>query len=242
MSRRALDEDYMFMKGWASADFGKRNAALDSQYAALERRFFARSNSIIELGFGGGYLLSFLRERNRRVIGYEISEPLVEKAVKNGYDAYTIDQFTTDRHQPIAVDAIIALDVFEHMNDETILTIMQAVRKSLKPDGKLVIRTPNAASPLGIHYQFSDWTHVTMWSPPYADHCARRSGLVLTSITGEFDFPAATGLKGILHRLRNLALKSLEWIMQQTLYRGSSFRLSPNLYFEFTLGGFRQND
>jgi 2-polyprenyl-3-methyl-5-hydroxy-6-metoxy-1,4-benzoquinol methylase len=233
MNRHLDDEAYMRAKRWTCTTVGQTNAALERLYRALRERFFPLAGEVVEIGFGGGGLLDFLKRSGYAVRGYEISDPLVELACANGFEAYNVSVFLSDDVELRPVDLIVSLDVFEHMDDDTVVRTLRAAARRLSPQGRVVVRTPNAASPLGVYYQFSDWTHRNLWSQPYAAHCAERAGLTLDRVAGEFDFPAARGAIGLALSLRNAFYKFIELFVEKTVYRGCRFRLSPNIYFVF---------
>lgn len=63
------------------------------------------------------------------------------------------------------VDAILMLDLLEHLDADTGVAFVEHAAQRLAPGGVLVLSTPNPAHPTS--YQASDFTHVRPW--PAAD-------------------------------------------------------------------------
>lgn len=63
------------------------------------------------------------------------------------------------------VDAILMLDLLEHLDADTGVAFVEHAARRLAPGGVLVLSTPNPAHPTS--YQASDFTHVRPW--PAAD-------------------------------------------------------------------------
>ena len=99
-----------------------------NQLRILTRQGVKKSDKILDYGCGGGMFLDFLREN-----GYVNA---------HGYDAYVparADRTLLDERY----DAIVTWDVIEH--DESPRNFVRSLTALLKPQGLLVIGTPNAS-------------------------------------------------------------------------------------------------
>ncbi len=73
-----------------------------------------------------------------------------------------------------AFDAILMLDVLEHLPAEMGVAFIDHAARLLPEGGSLVISTPNPAHP--ISYQASDFTHVRPWPAPDLFGVCRSAG------------------------------------------------------------------
>jgi len=123
-----------------------------------------QENSLaLDIGCGSGGFLESLRENGRYGIGIDKNEDVISVCqrkdldVKHG-DAVEILQSS----EPESCDAVIALHVFEHLNNHDLLEIVRQSYRVLKPSGVLIIETPKIASlPTLIEHYFADPTHQT---------------------------------------------------------------------------------
>ncbi len=76
-------------------------------------------------------------------------------------------------------DRVMLFDVLEHFTPQDGWALLEAIRDHLEPDGKLVLKVPNAASPWGIQYQYGDLTHKTAYTPLSLCQMAEASGYAL---------------------------------------------------------------
>jgi 2-polyprenyl-6-hydroxyphenyl methylase/3-demethylubiquinone-9 3-methyltransferase len=154
-------------------------------------------DSVLEIGPGSGHLLAAASQAGCSVEAVE-SSAVHREYIRDtwGIDAVhaTMDEIAADR----TFDAIIAINVFEHIYDIT--AFLRAVRKVLAPGGTFFISAPNAAS-LEAAVLRTWWSmckvhdHVSFPSPPGLAAAARESGLRVGRIwsTGlPFEFGVST--------------------------------------------------
>ena len=118
-----------------------------------------KNADVLEVGFGSGTCISWMIEQGARVAMTEISERSCQAAKKLGYDVLPADLSLAADANETRFDTIIAFDVFEHLDLETVGTYLDACSKMLRPGGKLLLRFPNAQSPFGLKHQAGDPTH-----------------------------------------------------------------------------------
>ena len=56
-------------------------------------------------------------------------------------------------------DCVLALDLLEHLDNDALIALMDAVRAALRPGGVLIVHAPNALAPLSP-LRYADLTHV----------------------------------------------------------------------------------
>lgn len=120
-----------------------------------------KQSRILDLGCGFGGLVDFLqREGYSDVHGVDISSSQVALGKALGIHAIEqADLFSFLKDHGKSFDLIIAFDLMEHLKKEEVLLFLTETFLALKPGGKLLIRTPNAASPLSGNYRYGDFTH-----------------------------------------------------------------------------------
>jgi cyclopropane fatty-acyl-phospholipid synthase-like methyltransferase len=149
-------------------------------FSAVYRPFLplSRDAEILEVGCGSGSFLHFLRsEGYRRVHGIDLAEEQVTLARTLGItdvevaaaSAYLADHIGT-------YDLIVALDVVEHFPKDEVLGFLDRVHAALRPDGALLLRTPNADSPFHSWIRYADFTHEVAFTPLSIRQVLRATG------------------------------------------------------------------
>ena len=120
-----------------------------------------------DLGCGYGSFLYFLRKAGYRdAQGVDVSREQVEAARSLGVDnVFLGDCWEFLESRPDEFDCLTAIDLLEHFSKEEVLALLQAIRRSLRPGGLLLLRVPNADGPFGAKILYSDFTHETAFTP-----------------------------------------------------------------------------
>ncbi len=116
---------------------------------------------VLDVGCSSGYLAAPLAAAGARVIGIELDPDAAEAA-----RAYCADVLVGDVEsmelplEPASFDAIVCGDLVEHLRDPWMA--LGRLRPLLRPDGRLVLSTPNVAnwamrlSLLGGRWRYTD--------------------------------------------------------------------------------------
>lgn len=169
-----------------------------------------RNQRIVELGCGGGELLSALMGRGYNdVIGVDFSPEQVESAAQLGIAVVAGDaeSFLRDLEGPPGV--ILAIDLLEHIDLEELLDLVQCSFDRLTTGGLLIARLPNPQSPFGGAVAFGDLTHRTHLAPTAAQQLLRLAGFSEIVV-----LPCAPAPAGWRRSVRQLL-----WKGQQRLFR-----------------------
>jgi 2-polyprenyl-3-methyl-5-hydroxy-6-metoxy-1,4-benzoquinol methylase len=142
------------------------------------RRHLAGRRSILDYGCGGGFLVAHLAR-----LGGEVTA--------TDHSAAAIDA-TNARNDAVAgfkgrrFDAIMAVEVIEHLSHEHLAGFFAAFRQLLAPNGIVVITTPNEerlenAETYCPHcdHVFHRWQHVRSWSAASLRATVEANGLAV---------------------------------------------------------------
>lgn len=221
-------DPYAQWKGWNPADFGKFSP-FDARYFAwhLQRALPASSTpwQMLELGYGNGSFMGWLRQQGHRVTGIETNPHLVQAARAAGFDAVA-DLADTDAAR--RYDLIAAFDVLEHVPTPSLQDLLTTLAARLKPTGRLLLRFPNGESPFGLWMQHGDVTHVQALGLSKIRQLSTACGLRLEHSGEGLPWRAQPGKRRLGVWAGNMARRVFEWQLRKmyTLPRGID--LSPN--------------
>lgn len=105
------------------------------KYVRLDEKF-----RVLDIGCGTGKFLKFLPIKHK--YGVDISPIAVEKAVKNGIDAKTVNVESEKLpYESNFFDLITCMEMLEHLFNASLL--LSEVRRVLKPGGYVYVTVPN---------------------------------------------------------------------------------------------------
>jgi 2-polyprenyl-3-methyl-5-hydroxy-6-metoxy-1,4-benzoquinol methylase len=173
------------------------------------------SGRLLDIGSGPGTLLMVAKHH----FGYEIQgiEPASEAAsMANNFGVSTfngiVDEF--EQQNKDKFDAIVSFEVLEHVSDP--LSVLLAARRLLKPDGVLILSTPNLDDPYCLDQQIAPAMppiHINFFSRRSVNALLRRAGFAMQR---SFSLPIPTssvrniyGRKGFLLRVPYLVASKL---------------------------------
>ena len=97
---------------------------------------------VMEIGSGLGYTTYSINKYGFNCVGVDISNDAVKKAIDNYGDYYKqLDIFDLNKEMLNQFDLIIMTEVIEHINNP--VEFLEATKKYLKDDGKILVTTPN---------------------------------------------------------------------------------------------------
>jgi 2-polyprenyl-3-methyl-5-hydroxy-6-metoxy-1,4-benzoquinol methylase len=161
-----------------------------SEIAFSLKPFLAGRKRILDYGCGVGYLLPHLCQYAPEVFGADPSEESVARTNERvggtaGFKgAFLISEL---RRQQNKFDAILAIEVIEHLFDDELDLALTDVRELLSPGGVAIFSTPNnedlsksmILSP-ATGELFHRWQHVRSWSVDSLPERLRASGFTVT--------------------------------------------------------------
>jgi len=127
----------------------------------LELTLAGRPECILDVGCSSGYLARFLVERGVRVIGIELDATSAVEAEAVCGEVVVGDVETMELpFAQASFDVVLCGDLVEHLRDPR--AALARLRPLLRPDGRLVLTTPNVAnwamrlSLLGGRWRYTD--------------------------------------------------------------------------------------
>lgn len=123
--------------------------------------------SLLDIGCGGGDFIATMRDLGWKVYGVETDPVAVERARGRQLDVHQGD-LEGAAFEAMSFDAITLAHVIEHLYEPR--RLLAECRRILKPDGTLVILTPNTASRGHRHFG-KDWLaldpprHIHLFNP-----------------------------------------------------------------------------
>ncbi|MFA6013566.1 MAG: class I SAM-dependent methyltransferase [Gallionellaceae bacterium] len=185
------DEEYLVWKNWENDQFCQCSKFEAATYRAEIKKTGLNSiQNVVEIGFGNGGLLAYSKMQNWDVIGVELNDELVSRARAKGIAALPFHEFSSIENE--WADLIVAIDVFEHIEQKNLEELLTQIRIKLKPGGVLLARFPNADSPFGLVNQNGDFTHATALGSYKVEYLAKNFGFEISYIGGE-SYPVFCG-------------------------------------------------
>ena len=123
----------------------------------LEMKY--RFKSILDFGCGGGGIIKAFSTLYE-TLGIEPDLGARDLAIQNGAKVYESANLAID--DGVQVDVVSLFHVVEHFYDPTIE--LERIHNLLRPDGLVIIETPNSSDALLTKYANSEFQHFTYWS------------------------------------------------------------------------------
>jgi len=154
---------------------------LAAQRRQLKMMFLGarRPGRLLEIGSGGGRFLNRMRQAGWEVEGFEFDPKAAERIAKRYGIQVSSGSLAERRYAADSFDAVAMSHVLEHMHDPQ--GLLRECRRVLKPEGLLVVTTPNARSlahaMYGRHWRgLEPPRHLQVFSPAALERCARAAG------------------------------------------------------------------
>lgn len=110
---------------------------------------YASHGRLLDVGCGPGYFLREFQGTRWEAVGVDLSDDVVQRARRrHGVDARSGD-LISQRFAPDSFDAVTLFYLLEHVPDP--LSLLQEVRRVLRPGGLLLIRVPDMEPLVRLH-------------------------------------------------------------------------------------------
>jgi SAM-dependent methyltransferase len=175
----------------------------------------ARDAPILEIGCGSGGLLAYLERRGfSNASGIDISAEQVELARRRGVRVEQADALAYLRDHLSEFDVILAVDVLEHFCRGELVELGPGLARALRPGGRLVVQTANAAGLFPRQVIYGDLTHLTIFTPESLGQLLRGAGFdhltfyetgpIPIRLRGKVDTLLWAGIKRVANAIREI--------------------------------------
>jgi 2-polyprenyl-3-methyl-5-hydroxy-6-metoxy-1,4-benzoquinol methylase len=164
-----------------------------AEIARSLRRYLHGRRRVLDYGCGAGYLLPHLCRYAQEAYGADLSPESVARTNEKlaGTPAFAGAIPIADlRQKAVSFDAILAVEVIEHLYDEDLAVMLADVRTMLAPSGIAIFTTPNdedreknmvmcpATGEL-----FHRWQHVRSWDAASLRSRLQEAGFAIVDIS-----------------------------------------------------------
>jgi len=120
-----------------------------------------RSGVFLDFGCGRGEFMKILKENGIAVIGVEINEEYVKRLKEEGFEVYLKDgiEFLKDLPNNSLV-GVSGIHVIEHLEFEKQREFINLSYQKIKPEGLILIETPNPKCFVALANFYIDFTHI----------------------------------------------------------------------------------
>jgi len=171
-----------------------------------------RDAAVLDLGCGHGTVIRIAREAGyRNLRGVDRSVEQVHEAEElgiSGIEEADLLQTLRDTSDD-SYDVVLSFDVIEHFRRDELLSLVDGVRRILRPGGRWIIHTPNAESPFFGRIRYGDLTHEQAFTRTSMGQLLISSGFRALSC-----YEDAPVVHGILSGLRFAIWKVLRGMMR----------------------------
>lgn len=116
--------------------------------------------AVLDAACGGGRLLHFYKEAGlSQISGVDVSPEQIRLARQITQNVFEENVLTHLRNNPGRFDLISGFDIIEHLTKQEVLDFLDAAYAALRPNGRLILQTPNADSLAGMSIRYGDFTH-----------------------------------------------------------------------------------
>jgi 2-polyprenyl-3-methyl-5-hydroxy-6-metoxy-1,4-benzoquinol methylase len=172
-----------------------------------------RDARIIDVGCGEGAFLLFLQAQGyTNICGVDLSPENVAMCAKSGLSVSLGDVTARNWTENGSYDAIVALDLIEHIPKSEAGPFLMQLRLALNRGGRLILQTPNMGSLFASAIRFADLSHEFGVTEKSAVDLLMIAGFRLNEIEVLPSWNATTPLGflrekylSVLHRLLSLA-------------------------------------
>ena len=145
-----------------------------------------RDSAILDLGCGSGLFLDFLAgEGYTDARGVDDCPSLARSCGDSGLEVEESDNVDYLERHPGRFECVVLNHVLEHYDKSEGLALLEAVRVSLRPGGRVIVVCPNMANPYTAgRGRYADLTHETGYTPESIRFMLRLAGFGEAEVHG----------------------------------------------------------
>lgn len=168
------------------------------------RKYVSVSDTVLDIGCGPGYSVKMFSDNNIKVLGVDLNDALIKKALGEGLPVMKIDALDAVKEFGKEYSFFHMSDFVEHVPLEVVVKILSEISKLRNV--KIFIATPNLDSLMGFKFWFHMPTHVNPMNPFVIRQLLEKLGFTIVEEWSEYgNLPG----KGWKLKLRKFFLKKL---------------------------------
>jgi 2-polyprenyl-3-methyl-5-hydroxy-6-metoxy-1,4-benzoquinol methylase len=169
MKRTLPDDELLYFAG--TEDLTEK---VQARFVAY---FLHASGTVLEIGCGKGVMLSMLKEQGVPAYGIDLSDTIVKYCQEKGLEAFQSDLLSHLRKlKDGSLGGIFCAHVIEHLHPSDAIEFFSQAARVLKPNGRLVLITPNTKDLRTSERFWLDITHVRPYPEKLLYAILRREG------------------------------------------------------------------
>jgi SAM-dependent methyltransferase len=224
MPDTTMYDSYVAFKQWG--DTAALDRPEDFEYLLRDAGLTGSKLDILDFGFGAGDFMDWARGAGHSIVGVEILPEMIAAAAARGHRVLAASDAEAGLGDA-RFDAVVTLDVMEHLDRNAFAALIALARMVLKPGGIILARFPNGDSPFFGRFQYGDLTHDKPLSASSVRQWAAPHGMVLTRAFNPRSIPPGLG-RSLKRRLTYLARNLIETLLG-FVYFGYRFPMDPNV-------------
>lgn len=139
-----------------------------------------RAKNVLDYGCGSGLLVNYLCSKFENIQGLDASKELVNVGQERGLPIHhlPINEYENwVEKNKCRFDIVFLFDVLEHIPVNQQFKFLKQLTSVLSIKGKIVIKVPNAVSPVASRWRYIDWTHWSSFTEESLEFLAANCGL-----------------------------------------------------------------
>ena len=151
-----------------------------NEMLAVAEEFCVGKGKLLDIGPNIGTCLDVARQRGWDGCGIEINREAARYCREKRNLDVIAGTLEPDTYSSDSFDAVLLGDVIEHVPDP--LSLMRIVGRILRPDGCVLISTPNVASIAGRVLQIKPKEHIYYFTPATISQLLQQAGLTVVNV------------------------------------------------------------
>jgi 2-polyprenyl-3-methyl-5-hydroxy-6-metoxy-1,4-benzoquinol methylase len=228
--REVLYRQYRSSQGQATVPDLKRVLRWGAAYESYLEGWLPpeKKARVADVACGGGYLLFYLAHLGyTNLVGVDISAEQVATAQALKQNVEYEDAIAFLQRNSVSFDLVLALDIIEHLTKHEVMSFFNAAHGALRPAGRLVVQTPNCASPFGVGQRYADFSHEVGFTPNSMAWMLRLHGF--EGIESREQGPVLRGFRSLVRWLLWRVIR-LGYCLYDRIETGSSQRIYTRVF------------
>ena len=187
---------------------------------------------LLDIGCGFGSLVRLLKKEGySNLKGIDLSESQVKIAhdfgMINEIEVNDISKYLADKEDYF--DVITGIDIIEHFSKDELIELLATLKKSLKPGGIAIFRTPNNDAPFATVFANGDFTHENYMNSSSATQLSLSMGFTNIEVNPSH-LQVEGALKEVIRKITWAVIStSIKLILFASARSSKNVLLSPNM-------------